>query len=118
MKLNYLTFMIQDIEKSIAFYQELAGLRILKRFNPGKGEIAFLGNTEGETMLELIQFDDVEKVQIKGMVMSFICAGDLSELQIKAKNLGYNPSPLISEGKKPTHFTVLDPDGILVEFSM
>lgn len=118
MKLNYLTFMIQDIEKSITFYQELAGLRIFKRFNPGKGEIAFLGNEEGETMLELIQFDDAEKVQIKGMVMSFICADDLSELRIKAESLGYHPSPLISDGKKPMHFTVHDPDGILVEFSI
>lgn len=118
MKTNYLTFMIKDIEKSIAFYQELAGLRILKRFNPGRGEIAFLGNAEGETMLELIQFDDAEKVQIKGMVMSFVCADDLSELRTKAESLGYCPSPLISEGKKPMHFTVPDPDGILVEFSM
>ena len=47
MKLNYITFMVRDIEKTIDFYQNLAGLKIVRRFNPGMGEIAFMTNAEG-----------------------------------------------------------------------
>lgn len=118
MKLNFITFMIRDIEKSITFYQELAGLRVMNRFNPGMGEIVFLANAEGETMLELIQFDTAEKVLTKGMVISFSVHDNLSDLRTHAIQLGYDPSEIISGGAKPDHFTVSDPDGITVEFSI
>lgn len=118
MKLNFITLMIRDIEKSTAFYQGLAGLHVVRRFNPGKGEIVFLANAEGETMLELIQFDDAEKVSAKGMIMSFLVRDDLSKLREDAVKLGYHPSEIIRGGAKPEHFTIADPDGIIVEFSV
>lgn len=52
MKLGYITFMVRDIERTIEFYEKLAGLKTVRRFNPGMGEIAFLSNGEGETMVE------------------------------------------------------------------
>lgn len=116
MKLNYLTFMIRDLEQSISFYCQLAGLHVLRRFNPGRGEIAFLANAEGETMLELIQFDDTEKVMAKGLILSFSVCENLSQLRTLAIESGYNPSEIISGGPKPDYFTVPDPDGIIVEF--
>lgn len=118
MKLNYITLMIRDIEKSIAFYQDLAGLHVKKRFNPGMGEIAFLANEEGETMLELIQFDNALKVETQGLVMSFLAGGELQKVRMRATELGYHPTEIIAEGAKPAHFTVPDPDGIIVEFSV
>ena len=118
MKLSYITFMVRDIEKSLTFYQSLVGLQVLKRFNPGMGEIAFLANKEGETMLELIQFDEAEKVLTKGMVISFSAGNSLIELREKAVNLGYSASEIIDHAPKPKHFTVPDPDGIIVEFSI
>lgn len=118
MKLNYITFMVRDIEKSVAFYQELAGLHVMNRMSPGPGEIAFLANEKGETMLELIEFEGVEKVITKGMVMSFSAKDELEELREKAITLGYSPSEIITRGPKPAHFTVADPDGIIVEFGV
>lgn len=118
MKLSYITFMIRNIEKSIKFYEEIAELRVLNRFNPGMGEIAFLANEEGETMLELIQFDEVEKVSTKGMVISFQAGEQLEKLRKKVIELGYCPSEIIEKGTKPKYFTVPDPDGIIVEFSI
>lgn len=116
MKLNYITFMVKDIEKSVAFYQELAGLSVMNRMSPGAGEIAFLANDKGETMLELIEFEGAEKVSTKGMVMSFSAKSELEELREKAISLGYSPSEIITRGPKPKHFTVADPDEIIVEF--
>lgn len=118
MKLNYMTIMVRDLEKSLAFYQELAGLKLVRRFNPGPGEIAFLANGAGETMLELIQFDHAEKVEVKGMVLSFLAAEDLAVLREKALQLGYAPTEIISAGPKPDHFKVIDPDGIVTEFGL
>ena len=118
MKLNYITFMVRDIEKSLAFYQDLVGLKIVNRINPGAGEIVFLANEKGETMLELIEFVGVEKVETKGMVMSFLAKTSLEELKEKATTLDYSPSEIIAKGPKPKHFTVMDPDEIVVEFSI
>lgn len=118
MKLNYITFMVRDVEKSVVFYQNLAGLSVMNRMNPGAGEIVFLANEKGETMLELIEFEGVEKVSARGMVMSFSAKSDLEALREKAISLGYSPSEILTKGPKPRHFTVADPDEIVVEFSV
>ena len=118
MKLNFITFMVRDINKSVVFYQEMADLQIMNRMNPGAGEIVFMANAQGETMLELIEFEGVEKVVTKGMVMSFSVSCELEKLRKKAVALGYDPSEVIERGPKPKHFTVTDPDGIVVEFSV
>lgn len=118
MKLNFITIMVRNVEKSVDFYQKMVGLQVVRRFNPGMGEIVFLANAEGETMLELIEFANVEKVLTKGMVMSYQADANLEALREKAIELGYAPSAIISGGPKPAHFTVPDPDGIIVEFSI
>lgn len=118
MKLNFITFMVRDIKKSVVFYQELAGLQIVNRMSIESGEIVFLANEKGETMLELIEFEGVEKVVTKGMVLSFSAKCELEELRDKALTLGHFPSEIIAAGPKPKHFTVTDPDGIVVEFSI
>lgn len=117
MKLGYITFMVRDLEQTIYFYQELVGLKVMRRFNPGMGEIAFLANEEKETMLEFIQFEEGEKVETKGMVMSFAVDEKLETVREKACAMGLEPSEIIIEGQKPAHFTVCDPDGIVVEFT-
>lgn len=116
MKLSYLTIMVRDLEKSIQFYEALAGLNVVKRFNPGMGEIAFLADGKDGTMLELIAFDGAEKVETKGFVMSFLAQTDLNALREKALSLGYQTSEIINQPPKPAHFVVIDPDGIAVEF--
>ena len=118
MKLNYITIMVRNIKKSLAFYQELADLKAVNSISLEDGEIVFLANVKGETMIELIEFKDAEKVSTKGMVMSFLVENNLEKLREKASSLGYRPSEIIELGQKPKHFTVEDPDGIVVEFSV
>ncbi len=118
MKLKFITLMVRDLEKSIAFYQNLTGLRVLKRMNPGMGDVAFLANTDGEAMLELIQYDSAEKVSVKGLTLRFQTPGNLEDCHAAAAAMGYVPSDITTGGPKPKHFVVLDPDGILVEISI
>jgi lactoylglutathione lyase len=108
----------RGIEQSVAFYKELVGLQEMNRISLEAGEIVFLANSKGETMIELIEFDGVEKVETKGMVMSYLADTELEELREKAIQLGYTPSEIIDKGPKPKYFTITDPDGIVVEFSI
>lgn len=48
--------------------------------------------------------------------MSFSAKGKLEELREKVFALGYSPSEIVERAPKPKHFTVADPDGIIVEF--
>lgn len=117
MQLSYITFMIRDMKKTVEFYEKAVGLHVTKQFNPGMGEITFMANTDGETMLEFIQFEHAEKVSVKGMVMSFKVDESLERVRERVAALGYDPSEIIEKGPKPKHFHVQDPDGIVVEFS-
>lgn len=118
MKLNFLTLMVRDIGKSAAFYQDVAELQVVNRISLKAGEIVFLANGKGETMLELIGFAGAEHVTAKGLVISFLANAELDEIRQKAIALGYAPSGIIDGGPKPRHFTVADPDGVVVEFSV
>lgn len=61
MKFNFITFMVRDIKKSIVFYRELVDLQIVKRISLAEGEIVFLANDKDETMLELIEFEQISR---------------------------------------------------------
>lgn len=53
MKFCWSTLTVRNMSESMKFYQEIAGLPLVRRFPAGPGtEIAFLG--EGETLVELI----------------------------------------------------------------
>ena len=115
MKLNFITIFVQNLERSVSFYQTVAGLQVVRRLQPAVGEIAFLANQEGETMLELIQLHQGESVSVKGMVFSFQAKEALEVYREVIEAAGYTPSPIIAQGPKPPHFTLQDPDGICVE---
>lgn len=118
MKLNYMTIIVSDIEASIRFYTELAGLGAAWRINPEGRSIAFLQNNDGETMLELISAPGWEPVKASGLVLSFLAEEPLEDLRQKALDLGYQPGEIMDEGPKPAHFKIPDPDGLTVEFGV
>lgn len=117
MKLNYITIMVRDIEKSLDFYCKLLSMKVVREMNPPQGRIAFVAEQKGDTMLELIQFEQAEKVTASGLVISFLAKKPLAELKEQAQAMGYLTSDILSELPKPAHFTVTDPDGLLVEIS-
>lgn len=120
MKLNSITLMVRDMDKTVAFYRELAGLKIIRRYSPGAADpadIAFLADADGDTALECIQDAEAEKVVARNLTLCFTARGALNDLRDKAVAMGYSPSPIISRPPKPLYFTLADPDGIRVEFS-
>lgn len=117
MKLNYITIMVRDLEKSLDFYCGLISLKSIRELNPPQGRIVFLADQPGDTMLELIQFDQTEKVTAAGMIFSFLAKKPLAELKEQAEAMGYCASEIESNPPKPAHFTVTDPDGLIVELS-
>lgn len=117
MKLNYITLMVRDLEESVKFYTKLAGLKVEANLKLPMGKIVFLSNEKGETKLELVDFKGVEKVETKGIVLSFHVEGSLEEFYSIVVNAGYKPSDIFDMAPKPKHFKLRDPDGIIVEFS-
>ena len=117
MQLNYLTIMVRDIDATTTFYRELVGLQEIRRMELEAGTIVFMAHSEGETMLEFIEFEQAEKVLTQGMVMSFRSVEPLEQVHERAVNLGYAPTEIKDVPPKPRYFTVADPDGITVEFS-
>lgn len=119
MKLNTITIMVRDMDKTIAFYRELAGLKVIRRFSPGASDpsdIAFLADAEGDTALECIQDAEAEKVVARNLTLCFTARGSLSALRDKAVHLGFSPTEIVSRPPKPLSFALSDPDGIRVEF--
>ncbi|TSB47808.1 VOC family protein [Alkalicoccobacillus porphyridii] len=61
MRLDHVGVMTKDIEKSIAFYEDICGMTLKQKVtqNDGKRVLAFLGFQDGpETELELIEHKD------------------------------------------------------------
>lgn len=57
-KIDHVGVMVRDIERSIAFYQEIVGMKLIDKFTHSDGHmvLAFLSfGSHGETELELIQ---------------------------------------------------------------
>ena len=117
MKLNYITFQVTDLEKSLAFYRDVLGLQEQRRIPTNGGEICFVANAAGESQLELIQMEGREKVQVRSLIMSFTANAPLEEERTRIIALGYEPTELMQHGQKPPYFIVADPDGMSVEIS-
>ena len=64
------------------------------------GQIVFLSNGKNETMLELIQFKDAEKVSMSGIVMSYSTDEKFDALRERALHLGYSPTKIIWWSRK------------------
>lgn len=117
MKLNHIMIMVRDLEKSMEFYCDLLSLKVVREMNPPQGKMVFLAEQKGDTMVELIQFDQVEKVTASGLNFGFSSNEPLSELKEKAQAMGYPTSDIISQPPKPDYFTITDPDGLIIEIS-
>ena len=65
-------YLCSGFDATIRFYTEIAALSpMLEPLQPGLREIAFLGNAEGETMLEFIEMAVDNCVSAKGMTLCF-----------------------------------------------
>lgn len=108
--------MVTDLEKSIAFYRDIVGLPVNRRFVAGPGsEIAFLG--DGETQVELIE--RIGPASAVGNAISLGFAVDsLDDAMAFVKKHGIEiESGPFQPNDHIKFFYVLDPDGVRVQFS-
>lgn len=118
MKIEFITFMVSDLNKTVAFYQEFAGLGVTRRFNAGPFEIAFMADSPDGTALEFVFSETAPKIQSAGMTIDFLAKSDLESLRERLLNAGYGPTEIVDSPPKPAHFSVEDPNGINVEFTL
>ncbi len=116
MKFLWTTIHVSDMEKSLAFYKEFAGLDVTRRHtSAGDREIAFLG--EGETKVELIF--DPSSTQVhhsKDISIGFAVASMDEQLKfITERGLAVESGPF-EPNPHVRFFYVLDPNGVKVQF--
>ena len=114
MKFCWTTLYVSNMEKSLAFYHDLLGLKIAERFSPGdETEIVMLGE-ENEAKIELIED---KKVVHKSLGISIGFEVDSIEDALKLmrdNNIPIKRGP-ISPMPTLTFFFVADPDGLEVQ---
>lgn len=115
MKFHHISLRVRDFEKSMRFYQELAGLNAVKSFEANGGNVAYLQNADGETELELIAMPQGQNFEGKGFFLCF-AAADLEAVHEAAVRMGANPSDIRQPEPTARYFYVYDPDGVSVQF--
>jgi lactoylglutathione lyase len=111
----HLTFRVKDIEKSIKFYQEFIGLKILRQEKTDQWEIAFLADKEGATQIELVYIAKGDTIETKGLTVCFQ-TDDLDSVHKQAQEKNLNPSDIRIPDPKTRYFYVYDPDKVSIEF--
>ncbi len=116
MKFLWCTIHVKDLEESIRFYEDVAGIKIENRFPIVQGEIAFLG--QGETKVELVSDgSDKWKSSKEGISLGFETKsldGKMAEMKEKGIEIIAGPFyPMPGSG----FFFVKDPNGVTIQFA-
>lgn len=118
MKFLWTTIYVKDMEESIAFYSNLAGLQVTKRFPAGPGkEIAFMGNNiNGETLVELMTDANIKKVSFGDFISIGFAVNSIESMleRIKSYNIPIHSGPIETPGS--IFFSIKDPNGLNVQF--
>jgi lactoylglutathione lyase len=115
MKFCWATINVRDMEKSLAFYRDILGLKLIRRSKAGPEiELAFLG--QGDTQVELIRDEKNTGVSFgKDISLGFI----VPSVDQFAEILGKKGISLHSGPFQPNPFIkfafILDPDGLRIQ---
>lgn len=114
MNLNWVTFKVSNLEKSLFFYSKLLNLDIAAKFGSSEHQIVMLGKAD-ETKIELI-YESHSKIDNPGNGVSIgLEADDLDQLIGVLQENGYKTVGPISPNPKIRFFFVQDPDGYMVQ---
>ena len=118
MKYLWTTINVENLNESIDFYSDLAGLKVLKRFPAGPGiEIAFMGNgIENETLVELMADSSIGTVGFSEFISIGFAVDSVDAMldTLKSKSIPVHSGPFETPGFK--FFGIKDPDGFIVQF--
>lgn len=115
MKFCWSTLMVNNMEESLKFYQEIVGLTVDKRFKAGPGtEIAFLG--DGETKIELICNENNKEVNVGQDISWGFEIESVDKMMEFVKNKGMECSGPFQPNPHVKFFYVTDPNGLKIQF--
>ncbi len=110
------TINVRDLEASLAFYRDLLGLPVKRRFAAGEGrEIAFLG--EGETQVELIAGNPGGQSRFGNDIsLGFVVPRTLEDFQelLTARGIQVEAGP-IQPNPQIRFSYIRDPDGLRIQ---
>ena len=115
MKFIFTTVQVKDLEQSIQFYEDIIGLKLMKRFPAGpNAEIAFLA--DGPAELELICNKNETPYEYGQFPSLGFEVDDLDAAleEIKAKGIDIVSGP-IQPNPKTRFFFIQDPNGLPLE---
>ena len=114
MKLAHITIQCADLEESVEFYSKCAGLKIIRdmRDRP-ENKIVFMGESDGSTLVELI--DAQKPYKGSGVSMGFEVE-DVAACREWFVSEGYEPTGIRWIGEGRGFFFVPDPSGFSVQF--
>lgn len=115
MKFCWTTVTVKNMEESLAFYTDVLGLKVDRRYKAGPDmELAFLG--DGETKLELICNQKNSGVTIgKDISVDFeVESADEMTEYLKGKGIGIYSGPY-QPNEHIKFFYILDPNGLKVQ---
>lgn len=106
--------MVKDLNKSIDFYQRMAGLRVDRLVEEGDVRMAFMGG-EDHTQVKLLETKNLDGSKNREMYICFE-AHKLEYLYKICQEEGLNPSPIQVQVGGTKYFYVYDPDGVSLQF--
>ena len=119
MKFLWTAIYVKNLDESIAFYSDLAGLKVLRRFQAGPGtEIALMGNAkDGETLVELLADSSHTDISIGESISIGFAVGSIGEMldTVKSRFIPVHSGPV--ETPRSIFFYVKDPNGVIVQFN-
>lgn len=102
-KLLHTRYRLNDLERSVKFYQEVLGLQEVRRHKSLRGsELVFLKAPQSEEMIELCHFPDSGPVQVQP---------DLTHLAFEVESLEAFGKHLARLGLKYSDGPHVNPDG-------
>jgi lactoylglutathione lyase len=117
MKFLWTTILVNNMDESLKFYEEIVGIKLVDRFPAGPGmEISFLG--EGETKVELICNEKLKELDAGSRVTLGFKVESLEEKInfIKGKGIKIITGP-IQPNPSIKYFIIKDPNGIKIQFA-
>ena len=117
MKFLWTTILVNNMDESLKFYEEIVGIKLVDRFPAGPGmEISFLG--EGETKVELICNEKLKELDAGSRVTLGFKVESLEEKInfIKEKGINIITGP-IQPNPSIKYFIIKDPNGIKIQFA-
>lgn len=113
LKLGHITFIVEDIEKSLYFYRDLLNLEVNRELDLENGEkIVFLGR-DGDTLLELIKGE--KSSENKDISIGFYVDSIEDKIKSIKEKIDIEPSALIKPNPYISFLFIEDPDGYRVQ---